>query len=115
MKGLAALLVLVALAFAGSSAAGGSPRVRLTDRSPAILAGTGFHAQERVSVVVSSGEVVLRKAVTAGARGTIVARWARSLPAACNGTAIVARGSAGSRAVFKDPPTDCAPIQPVNQ
>jgi hypothetical protein len=117
MRWLAVLCAFAALAVAASAAlAGGPARVRLADRSPAVVSGSGFHPQERVRVVVSSGSALLRKTVTAGARGAFVARWDRSLPTGCVGTEISAKGSAGSRAFFKAPPPSCAaPLQPVDR
>jgi hypothetical protein len=48
----------------------------------------------------------------ATASGTFLARWRRSVPAGCVAVEITARGSAGSRAVYRLSPPECAPLQP---
>lgn len=113
-------LVLVALVLtfavpAGAATGSGRPHVWLADRSPATVRGASFKPAERVAVTLSVGDVTLHKAVLASAAGAFTARWLRSVPSGCVATGIVANGSSGSRAVYKQSPPDCAPLQPAGQ
>jgi hypothetical protein len=110
-----AVVVLAFAAFSGAATGFGQPRVWLVDRSPATVRGASFKPAERVVVTLSVGDVVLRKAVVASAGGAFVARWGRAVPSGCAATGVSAVGSAGSRAFFKSPPPDCAPLQPVDR
>jgi hypothetical protein len=110
---VALLVAAVVLATTAAAVAGTRhPRVRLSDRAPATVAGAYFRPAERVTVTVSTGGLVLRKTVAAGTTGSFTARWRRALPETCSALAVTAVGSAGSRAVYKVVP-DCAP--PVGQ
>lgn len=115
IQGMKLLAVLAALVCSATALGGTGPRVRLADRSPATVVGTSFHRGESVRVVLSSGDVILRRTVTANSRGAFFARWARALPVGCDSTGIVATGSAGSHAVLKLPAPECAPLQPVDR
>lgn len=72
------------------------PTVRVVDRTPLVVRGSGFVAEERVTVVVAAGSRWTRR-VAATARGTFVARFAVSL-GRCARYSVQAFGSAGSRA-----------------
>jgi hypothetical protein len=112
------VLAAVALALAAPAVAAtgsGRPHVWLADRSPATVRGASFKPAERVAVTLSADDVTLHKTVPASATGAFVARWSRSVPSGCVATGIVARGSEGSRAVYKLSPPDCAPLQPVDR
>ena len=106
-------LVLVAslvLAVAAASATSATrPTVRLVDRTPIVVRGSGFEAHERVTVVVAAGTRWTRR-VTATAGGTLVARFTVSI-GRCARYSIQAFGSAGSRArvLPTRPVLDCAP------
>jgi hypothetical protein len=108
-------VVSAALLAGGALAQPLAARVRLVERSPAEVSGSGFRAEERVAVRLAAGTLVLRKTVVATAKGTFNARWTRSIPDGCVGVSVVASGSAGSRATFKLAPPDCAPLQPADR
>jgi hypothetical protein len=112
LLGATLALVLVPAALATSQ-----PRVRLADRTPATVAGTGFHARERVVVTVYARPAHLSKTVVTTARGTFLARFAQNLVVAqCGQVAVSAVGVRGDRAAWKTPPEVCgAPPQPIGQ
>jgi hypothetical protein len=113
MRVMLAALLLAAIAPAAWGAA--RPQVRLSDASPATVAGTGFQARERVVVTVTAGSSRLSKAVVAGANGAFVARFAKAVSASgCGHVVIVAVGVQGDRASWKSAPQSCGtPPQPV--
>jgi hypothetical protein len=105
------LLILIVLALLSAPAADAvqqRTRVAIVDESPLVVRGTGFKAAERVTVTVTHGKTVFRKAVTAGATGVVVARWKLPLPTTCASTFVLAVGSEGSRATFRIVVNDCA-------
>jgi hypothetical protein len=112
MLRIATACVAAALVAAAAAAAHPSPRVSLVDRNPATVRGASFAPAERVAVTLSVGDVTLTKTVVASATGAFVARWRRSVPTGCVAVGIAARGSAGSRAVYRLSPPECAPLQP---
>jgi hypothetical protein len=112
MRRIAVALLAVALLPAVAPAASSRPRVSLVDRSPAAVRGTSFVPAERVAVTLTVGDVTLTKTVVAAANGAFLARWRRSVPTGCVAVGITARGSAGSRAVYRLSPPECAPLQP---
>ena len=67
---------------------------------------TGFHARERVRLVVQAPGAMTRMA-TAGAGGGFTMRLAGVSADACQGFSIVATGNGGSRATLKRPPGQC--------
>jgi hypothetical protein len=91
---LAVLLLLAVVASA--AAASSSPSLRLVDRAPVTVRGSGFAAGERVTVVLSSVTRVSR-AVHAGAGGGFVVRFPRSL-GRCARYSLQAYGATGTRA-----------------
>ena len=105
----------LAAAFAAPAAAVGSARVRLVDRDPVSVVGAGFRPAERVTVTVTADTLSLRRVVSATGEGRISARWQRSLAEGCSAVLVRAVGSAGSRAVLKLPPPQCAPQQPADR
>lgn len=109
---IAGLLAAAVAAPAALSAA--APHVRLVGRSPAAVAGVGFHPGERVAVTVADGTARLRTTVVANARGGFLARFARGLSGgACSQVVVTAVGASGDRAAWKTPPQVCgAPPQP---
>jgi hypothetical protein len=111
MRRSAATLIAVALLGSGAALAHSRPQVSLVARSPASVRGTSFAPAEHVAVTLSAGDVTLKKTVVATARGVFVARWRRSVPTGCVAIGILARGSFGSRAVYRYAP-ECAPLQP---
>ncbi len=109
---IAGLLAAAVAAPAALSAA--APHVRLVGRAPAVVAGVGFYATERVAVTVTDGTTRLRTTVETNARGGFLARFTRDLPAgACTQVVVTALGTRGDRAAWKTPPQVCgAPPQP---
>jgi hypothetical protein len=91
------LLLGVSLpATVASGSFSGRPALRLVDRSPVVVRGTGFEAAEHVSVSLSVGTRSVRRA-QATETGTLVVRFGVSL-GRCARYSIQAFGSAGSRA-----------------
>lgn len=82
------LVALLAFAAAGASA----PAVKLADRSPLVVSGSGFEAHASVRVTVSAPHVKVAKTVHAGADGRFRARWAFTV-GRCSGVTMVARSA----------------------
>jgi hypothetical protein len=72
------------------------PVLRLVDRTPVVVRGSGFEAGEQVSVALSAGTRSVRRAQATEA-GTFVVRYGVSL-GRCARYSVQAFGSAGSRA-----------------
>jgi hypothetical protein len=108
---LAAVIVLVAAAGCVASstpAVATRPVLRMSDEAPLTFRGSGFHANERVSVrvaAVSGGRAVHR--VTAGSGGRFTVRFQGMNADACRGLVATATGDRGSRATFKRVPGQC--------
>src|SRR5439155_14485693 len=81
--------------------------LRLVDDEPMTFRGGGFHAHERVKLVVVGGGRAV-KYLLAGAAGGFVVRVAGVDPNACQGFSAVATGNLGSRATYKRAPGQCA-------
>jgi hypothetical protein len=110
MKRLAILLMLAAMLVAAApSASAVRARVWLVQSSPVRVAGSGFAAGDRVTVTVTAGKAKLRKAVSATVGGRFAARWNGSIAGGCHSTLIVARGSSGRTALWREVANDCAP------
>lgn len=70
MRALALIAAgLCAVVVAGASHAASSPRLTLVDRTPVVIAGTGFDARERVVVTVRTPAQVVRRTVRTSAGG----------------------------------------------
>jgi hypothetical protein len=99
MRGVGIILSLVAVLLAASAAASGTaatrPTLRVVDRTPVVIRGTGFAPAERVTVVVAAGSRWSRR-VTA-TDGTFVARFNVVL-GRCARYSVQAFGSTGTRA-----------------
>jgi len=105
-----AVLLLVGVSTAAAAFAGSSsrPTLRVVDRTPVVVRGTGFAAAERVSVVLSAGSRSTR-IVHATQAGVFVARFKVSL-GRCARYSLQTFGSAGSRArVLSRVSLDCVP------
>lgn len=110
MKCLAILLILSALLVAAApSSSAVRARVWLVRESPVRVSGSGFAGGERVTVTVTAGKRTLRKAVVATAPGRIAAAWSGSIAGGCHSTTIVARGSSGRTALWRQVANDCGP------
>ena len=113
MSRLVAFLAAATLVVAGSAASAASTRVWLVSESPLRVAGSGFVPGEYVAVTVAAGRrVVVRRTVVASAAGRVAVRWRASLPGGCHSTSIVARGSKGSFARWREVVNDCEPPGP---
>jgi hypothetical protein len=110
MKRLASLLILAALVSAAPSGSAVRARVWLVKASPVLVNGTGFAPRERVMVTVTAGKAKLRRAVLATGRGRIAAGWKGSFAGGCRSITVVARGSSGRSALWREVANDCPPI-----
>jgi hypothetical protein len=108
--GIAIVACLAVAATAGAAVR--SPTLRIANVKPLVVRGSGFHARERVRVVVTSASNRWTRRVTATASGTVAASFG-SLPV--NRCSLVAKafGSGGSRASTKPAEPACPePIGP---
>jgi hypothetical protein len=111
-----AFIVTAALLLVPLASASGGPRIRLADRAPATVSGSGFHVTERIAVTVTNGKLVLSKRVYTNAHGVFTARFLRDIPMpACGQIAIRALGADGERAAWKTPPQVCGAEPPSDQ
>jgi len=107
------LAVLAILAFGPTAAALDTASVskaslRLVDRSPARVAGIGFHARERVKLIFTS-DGVWQRAIRATRAGTFTAAFPDATIDRCIGVAVIARGQRGSLATLRVMPRACPP------
>jgi hypothetical protein len=100
--------LLTALAAQSASATQQRTRIMIVDQAPLVVRGTGFKPAERVTVTVTHGKALYRKAATATATGVVMARWKVAMATTCASTFVLAVGSEGSRATFKTVANDCA-------
>lgn len=92
---------------APASAAAPHPVLSVKGRHAFTVTGRHFHARERVRVVLAPARRGHVRHVRASARGTFTVRF-RDVPAGpCEGYAIVATGSRGSRATLMRMHPDC--------
>jgi hypothetical protein len=106
----ASLLAVVAAAGAGAgmTADQRSPALRVVDRQPLVLRGTGFRPSEQVRLTVSAGEDSATRRLRAGARGAFSTSFARMALHRCDDLFASAVGESGSRAKLKAQP-QCPP------
>lgn len=109
MRDMKLVLALALVAVAAPLAhAAGRPAVRLVAFSPATVAGTGFHARERILVTVGSGKAAMSRRVVSTGRGAFVARFTKPVRRTpCEPVFVTAVGSRGDRAAWKSPPPQC--------
>ena len=100
-------LAAAALAPSGVGQTAAKPQLRLMDADVLMVRATGFHARERVRLVVRAPALVSRDA-TAGTGGGFTMRLPGVNPSACAGFSITATGDHGSRATLKRAPGMCA-------
>jgi hypothetical protein len=94
-----AIVLLLGVSLPATVASGSfsaRPALRLVDRTPVVVRGSGFDAGEQVSVALSAGTRSLRRAQATEA-GTFVVRFGVSL-GRCARYSVQAFGSAGNRA-----------------
>jgi hypothetical protein len=107
---VALLAVAAAVAPAASSSqAVTRPQLRLTATSPIVVRGSGFHAGERVRLVVRAPALVIRR-VTAGTGGAFTMRVNAFAGDVCAGLSVTATGDHGSRATYRRLPQQCGAI-----
>ncbi len=106
---LAAVVALGAAALAptGVGQSSRQAQLRLMDTAQPMVRGTGFHARERVRLVVRAPALVLRSA-TASTGGGFTMRLPGVSLSSCAGFSITATGDRGSRATLKRAPGQCA-------
>jgi len=106
----ASLLAVVAAAFAGvaMTAEQRSPALRLVDRQPLVVRGTGFRPSERVRVTVAADGDGATRRLRAGARGGFSANFTPMTLHRCDALFASAVGDSGSRAKLKAQP-QCPP------
>lgn len=111
MRTLVALSVLVIAGLAPSAAAplaDAKPRLLLLDRSPVVVRGLRFKADESVRVrAVVRGGYRVTKTVVAGPGGAFNVRFASMWPGECAFLTVHATGARGSRASFTLHPPPC--------
>lgn len=113
MSRLVAFLAAATLVVASAAASAATTRVWLVSESPLRVAGSGFAPGEQVAVTVAAGrKAIARRTVLASATGRLTVRWRLSNPGGCHSTSIVARGSAGSFARWREVVNDCEPPGP---
>lgn len=122
MKALVIAVVLVAAGLglaAGSSARPlAAPRVWVADRSPIVVAASGFGSRQPVALTLIAGGTRYARTVTSTAAGRARAQWAGSIRIdACHLVIVTAVAANGRRATYKSPRggVECTPIQPVSQ
>jgi hypothetical protein len=109
-----ALVAVLLGALAASGTASGvasKPTLRLLDRQPVTVKGSGFRHRERVRVTVVSDRVAVRTGRTTSA-GTFTVRFAGvsfSFDRCGNGWTVTARGAQGDSATLKLPQPECPP------
>jgi hypothetical protein len=111
VRTLVALSVLAIAGLAPSAAApeaDAKPRLILLDRSPVVVRGLRFKADERVQVsAIIRGRSRVTKSVVAGPGGVFKVRFASMRPAECAFLTVIANGARGSRASFTLHPPPC--------
>jgi len=104
----AAIVLLLAGVLAGSAQSAGGPRVRILDRSPLALRGSGFGAHETVRLSVAVGPRSEFRFVRALGTGIFVSRFPGLVYDRCHGTLkVTAIGLRGHRTGFILQPLPC--------
>ena len=91
-------------------ASSGAATIKILDRTPLTLRGTGFAAGERVRVVVRTASTRQMR-LSATARGSFVAAFRAASYNRCSGLTAFAFGSRGSRAQLVLPAPACPPTR----
>jgi hypothetical protein len=103
--GFTAVTAALALVLA-AGAATPPPTLKARGHNPLVVSGTGFRAAERVTVIVRTSALYVRR-VTAGAQGGFTARFDGVHYAPCVPYRVTATGAKGSRAVYVGPRPVC--------
>jgi hypothetical protein len=91
--------IAAALLAAADSAA--APALRLLKTHPVAVRATGFHAGESVRITVRTGQHVARASARANTHGAFTASVRGTAAPACVSLVVTAKGSSGSRAVYR--------------
>jgi len=111
MRRLAAVVLLVAAALPPSlGGARSAPALRLVDRSPLTVSGSGFLPRERVRVTFVGSTRSARTTVTSRT-GTIAVVFADTVLGRCQGARFRAVGARGDLATLKIPLPACMPVR----
>jgi hypothetical protein len=99
------LVALVGLLLVSGGAA--KPALRPVDLDPLTLAGSGFRANERVTLLIAAPPVVKSTRVRASARGRFRVVF-RVAVGRCDPVVVQAIGARGSRATYQHDTVGCA-------
>lgn len=109
---------LLGLARATSAHPLATPRVWVADRSPIVVAASGFGSRQPVALTLVAGGTRYAKTVKSTTAGRARAQWAGSIRIdACHLVIVTAVAANGRRATYKSPRggVECTPIQPISQ
>jgi len=109
---MAALALVLVLAFGASPDASARARLTVVDTTPFTVRGLGFKPAERVALLVTV-KSRWQRTVVASSTGSFRARFTGPTVTTCTGYFVRARGNRGSLAVLKVVP-ECPPPQPVD-
>ncbi len=108
VRTVAVVLLTVAGLLASTPATAASARLRIVDRSPLVLNGSGFGKLERVTVTVTLGKKTERRILRTTRAGGFVARFPDLTYDRCHGALKVsAVGARGHRTAFSIQPLPC--------
>jgi hypothetical protein len=97
---LVGLLVAVVAPLSPAASSSPQPTLRVLDKAPLVLRGTGFKRAERVKVSVVTAPVVLIRTTLASRSGTFVIRFDTIVDACHGARAATAIGMRGSKAAI---------------
>ena len=103
-----AIIGLVQTAVAADTSISSKPSLRLVDRSPASIGGSGFRAREQVRLIFTSNGV-WQEALRATQAGKFTAVFPGATIDRCVGFVVIARGQRGSVATLRGMPFACPP------
>ncbi len=122
MKGfmIAAVLATALLGLAGATSARplATPRVWVADRSPIVVAASGFGSRQPVALTLIAGGTRYARTVKSTTAGRVRTQWSGSIRIdACHLVIVTAVEANGRRATYKSPRggVECTPIQPISQ
>lgn len=93
-----ALLVALIASFSSAASTSARPALRVLDKAPLVLVGTGFKRAEWVKVTVATEPTVLSQSRRASRFGTFVVRFDTFVDACYGARSATAVGMRGSRA-----------------
>jgi hypothetical protein len=108
MRRLLSIGLAVLVCSAGAAGAASPPTLRVIGSTPVKIVGAGFHATERVTVVVTTLDGRHSAHVTASPSGSFTATFPFRLSRCGAGYTVSARGEQGSAASLRVRPRACA-------